>query len=137
VLGQFAGQWFSGVEDGADVPFVVRQNQIRRQCIRDDEYMLRQQRLQRNDTGWRDLFIFLRGNFDLGGFFFGSRKSPADTSVKASNDLILLRGRHSDENGNSIPKKDNKGAGFYSKGHGRRRQDVVPLKARRIETVTE
>jgi len=48
-----------------------------------------------------------------------------------------LRGRHSDENGNSIPKKDNKGAGFYSKGHGRRRQDVVPLKARRIETVTE
>src|SRR5262249_2643018 len=117
VLGQFARQWFGGVEDGTDVPFVVRQNQIRCQRIGDDEYVLGQQRLQRDDTGWRDLFIFFRRNFDLGGFFFGSRKSPADTSIEASNDFIFLRRRHSDEDGNSVSKKDNEGAGVYSKSH--------------------
>jgi len=48
-----------------------------------------------------------------------------------------LRRRHSDEDGNSVPKKHDESAGVYSKSHGRRRQDVVPLEPGRIETVTE
>ena len=92
--------------------------------------MLRHQRLQRNDTGWGDLFIFLRRNFDLGGFFLSARKSSADTSVEAPNDFILLRRGHSDEDGNSITEKDHERAGLNSKGHRGCREHVVPLKIR-------
>ena len=99
--------------------------------------MLRHQRLQRNDTGWGDLFIFLRRNFDLGGFFLSVRKSSADTSVEASNDFILLRRGHSDEDGNSITEKDHERAGLDSKGHRGCRQHVVPLESGRIETIAK
>jgi len=69
---QLSCQRLDDIENGAHVPFVVRQDHIGCYGIRNDKYVLRQQRFKRYCAVRCDLIVLVRCNLNLGRFQFGT-----------------------------------------------------------------
>src|SRR5262249_56723267 len=119
VFCQFARQRLDNIEDCADVAFVVRQDQVRRDRVCDDQNVFRKQRFERYRSVWGNLLVFVRSDLDLCRFLLPLRKTSDDAPIEISYYFVLLRRGHPKQDGDAETEKHRKRTAFDTKSQRR------------------
>ena len=137
MLRQLLGNRLNHIENLSDIFFVVRQDHAGGERIRDQQRVFDRQRLEDDNSQWRELFVFVRRDLDMSDFLLAGLYRTDDTAIQPAYDLVLFQRRHADKDGNAIAKQRNNSLLSGAERQRQRRQYVAAFQTRGLDPVAK